>query len=562
VQPLSILARKLWGKLVEQARRLRGIAALERDAYGALEASLLYTATATDPRPRLPLPPAPVIRGALAAGPGYRCIDLRAPDADDRALLARHGLTLRLAAANRGLLPLAALPPGRGERRQRLGIADDPDLTGFQLEAVDQRAVEALCPVTGRVRRSVHGLLAAQNQPIFYWFPPDGPAPALLLATGREGRGWIKLYLYLPALRLALLLAEPARWHGRDEIDELRAYAIAEHRQLWAYLRRAGPPRPWVLLDNVQFAHHLWNALSGLERLAHRRALLQRVGLAVCAEPWGPPEALFPELAEAAGRPERTSCPALTARALADHRLLLRIGGTRICDELVARLKRLTAVQAPGAMAQAAALRRDHRPILWVTLRMENRTWVSQVPGLIDIGRRLARDFEAAAMIIDGFSVPAAPSKLPRAQRRLIEAERAAAAEIAAALADRLTVFSLIGRPLLEIPAFAPIADCYLAHHGSIQHKIGWLGQCPGLVHGNRTVLTTPMLWEAACSVREGQIQPSYLGAELVRDVPGAKRVAKNRWLDDLDNYELDAAAVYERLKPLLAAARGGERRG
>jgi hypothetical protein len=465
--------------------------------------------------------------------------------------------------ANRGLMPPELLPGERLRRRQALGLGDDPHRTAFQLEALDQQAVEAVCPATGRLRRALHGFLATENQAMFYWFPPDGEAPAMLLAAGREGRGWIKLYLLLPALRTALLLADRVRWHGRDEIDELRAHLLSRPRALRAYLARTDPPRPWVLVDNRQFAHHLWNALSGLERLVTSMEVgtetgtdpLPIAGLSVCAEPWGPLEALFPELQHLPI--ERTPFPAPTEQAIRQRRLLIRVGGTRISENLVQRVRRAAVAHIdPAVSARIARLRHAHRPILWVTLRLDNRTWVSQVPGLIHIGRALAAEYPDAALIIDGFSVPYGPANAPDAGHvRLIAREQQAAAEIIAGLGGRLAVVSLIGRPLFDVVAFAQVADCYFAHQGSLQHKIGWLGDCPGLVHANRLVLTTPMLWEPALEARPGQVPPTYLDPAVVRDVAGAKRVAKNRWLDDLDNYELDPADAYAALAPLLARA-------
>ena len=247
---------------------------------------------------------------------------------------------------------------------------------------------------------------------------------------------------------------------------------------------------------------------------------------------------------------------------MTSHRLLIRVGGTRIDTALIQRVRRVAAERVPRDLhAQAAALRERHRPILWVTLRLENRTWVSQVPGLIAIGRQLARNYPNAALILDGFSILFGQAVAPgAADRRLIARETEAAQAIIDALAGELVVLSLIGRPLFEAVVFAAIADCYFAHQGSLQHKIGWLGDCPGLVHGNRVVLTTPLLWEPALTVRTPQIPVTYLDPALVRDVPGAKRVANNRWLDDLDNYDMDPADAYAALSPLLRRAAEGSR--
>jgi hypothetical protein len=89
-------------------------------------------------------------------------------------------------------------------------------------------------------------------------------------------------------------------------------------------------------------------------------------------------------------------------------------------------------------------------------------------------------------------------------------------------LAGRLEVLSLVGLPLLEIALYATIADAYLAHHGSIQHKIGWLGHCHGVVHANRTVLSTPLLWEPALRGPGGRYS-----AGLPRSKPGCRHTRR-----------------------------------
>lgn len=96
------------------------------------------------------------------------------------------------------------------------------------------------------------------------------------------------------------------------------------------------------------------------------------------------------------------------------------------------------------------------------------------------------------------------------------------------------------------------IIDCYVAHHGSLQHKVGWLSGAPGVVHSNSLVLSTPDLWEPALKVRPNAPRPIDLNASDVQDVPGARRKSKNRWLDDLDNYEMDPMAAYRPLKRII----------
>lgn len=543
------LGRKLLGRALAWLRRWPRLAAAEAAHYRAIEAALVQPAPlpARPWRQRLrPVPPAPVVRQVIAGGSARRLLDPRALGAEARAFLQQHGLDLRAICANRAADPhqAAALTGAPSP-----AAADPAAPLGFQLGVLAAGGLAVRCPWSGRALYARRAFLAAENQPLFY--RAEGTWP-FYLAVGREGRGYVKLYLYLPTLETVLLLTDPYRWLGWEEIDQLRAWLIAAERPVRRSLARRAPPRVCALVDSSQFAHHLWNALSGIERLIAADALGSLDRLIVTAEPLGPLPALFPELHGV--RLQRCRFPALIDTALRRHWLLLRPGGNRISEPLLERVRGLAWARL-GAVGRERlqALRAAHRPVLWVTLRMENRTWVEQVPGLIAIAGWLARDYPAAALIVDGFSVPYGPPNLGAAQQaRLIAAERRALAAIRAGIGERLPVYSTIGASLFTAVAAAGCADAYLAHHGSLQHKIGWFGHCPGLVHGNRMVLTDARLQEAARVARPGGPPPQYLPAALVRDRAGALPVVGNRWPDDLANYQIAAQDLYAALRPLL----------
>lgn len=541
------LPRKLLGQLNSLARHLPGPRAAEQLRYARIEARL--AAPAPDP-PRwperlLPVPPAPVVRQAIAGTPG-RVIDLSAPTAADHALLADAGIQLGFARANRAPDPRAALlDEPVGPAAPVTGAA----ALAFQDAALAAGSLAALCPWSGRAVQCVHAFIAEHNAPIFYRCIG---AEVFYVVVGREGRGYVKLYLWLPARNLALLLAEPYRWHGFAEIEQLRSQLIADTGRVIRYLRRPRPPALCALVDNNHFAHHIWNALSGLERLIETDALGRLDRLICAAEPLGSVEAIFPELA---GVPiERSAFPDLIETALERHWLMLRPGGNRISPRLIGRLRRVARQRVgPAAGAAISALREGHWPILWITVRVENRTWVRQTEGLISIARSLAADHPRAALIIDGFSVPDGPPNLkPAHEARLIAAERAVVAAIRAGLGDTLPVVSLVGESIFAAIAWAAVADLYLAHHGSVQHKIGWFGDCPGLVHSNRLALSDRRVQDGAREARDGGVPPTYLDPTLVTDQPGAVTVAGNRWPDDLANYDLDPAVAARELLRLL----------
>jgi len=51
-------------------------------------------------------------------------------------------------------------------------------------------------------------------------------------------------------------------------------------------------------------------------------------------------------------------------------------------------------------------------------------------------------------------------------------------------------VRNLIGAPILDSVSGLQDIDAYVAHVGTLQHKIGWLTNANGIVHGPTTELT------------------------------------------------------------------------
>jgi hypothetical protein len=80
---------------------------------------------------------------------------------------------------------------------------------------------------------------------------------------------------------------------------------------------------------------------------------------------------------------------------------------------------------------------------------------------------------------------------------------------------DGPSLIDLTGCSLAEGIAHAGYAQFYICHHGTQQHKIGWLYPTPGLVHTNPSITATqPAGWVADQS--EIAVAPAYLPIDLV----------------------------------------------
>ncbi len=534
-------ARRVFGRALRKCAQLLALTRRLVPGGGAREARLYArienilngapSARSRGARPLLPLIPS-LVRQVLSQGAGYRAIFTERLTADDRRFLAENGLSEAYIRANSG---------------------DPSDPLRFQRQALARGRLDAICPWTGRTLESDRSVLAAESQPIYYRFVcGNGSGRVFYLAVGREGTGNGTLYFYLPNERLVLFFADPHLWNGTAEIDQIRAYSIVRWRPVLDYFGRGEGGGVCALVDSNHFAHHLWEDLSGISGLLND-GLLQRVEtLVVASEPMGPIAALFPEIP--AEKIEHAVYPGLVDDALVRGRCLIRFGGLSIHPSLVERAYRCACLHAEeGAVAQAAAMRDACWPVLWVTVRIGNRTWVSQVDGIAGIANALYREYPRLALIVDGYSVPDGRPRIhPRTELETVRAERACVEEIRLRLTPGLTLASNVGRSMSAAIVFARAADLYLAHHGSLQHKVAWIANCPGVVHSNRGVLDGPLERHRGLFAREDAVVPVYLDPERVQDRPGARDVPNNRWAYDLDNYDFDYNDALHALRRLL----------
>jgi hypothetical protein len=543
--PLEYPLRKILALILKAARRLPGFAAFEFRQYRAIERQL----SQAQPQAIHSLIPACLldwhgIRQLFAEQTGYRVIDIDRLSDDDREFLGKQGLSETFIAANKPGLPI-------GDREQAAvrHSADDPE-TAFQREALESRNLRAVCPKSGRILHSDRSLLAQKNQPIFYRFASG--EEIFYLAVGRAGRGYVKLYLYLPDSSTVILLGDHA-WNGRDEVDQFRAFLVKNAPAVLAYLNHPAPPKRVALVDSSHFAHHLWNALTGMQRLIAAGYADRVDTFAIAAEPLGPIERMFPEIEPR--RIARQPVPEIIETALKNNFFLVRPGGKVVNDDVVDRVYRVAVENSsPEALQAAETFRKNHWPILWATIRTDTRSWISQAEGIAAIANKPKRGYPNLALVIDGYAVPyQKPHIDPEIQARLIREEQAVARKIQDRLDPAIEVRVQVGQPIFASVLYTRAMDGYLAHHGSLQHKIGWLSNKPGVVHSNTQVLSRNVRQYAAFWSRENGIPPVYLDPRWVTDVAGATQLKNLRWVDPLDHYDFDHEHAYAALAQIFA---------
>jgi hypothetical protein len=542
---LPTLLRRVTGALLGILRLIPGFSAYERRQYMALErmAQRPLERRQFTPFQLLVLHPHRV-RESLRATSDFRVIDLNSIDDASLGFLSATGLAVTHLQANRF-----------DESRHADDLERQLRRLDFQSESLRSGHLSIVCPYSGRIIKSDLALMACAGQPIYYQFASADKV--FFLAVGREVAGYAKLYLYLPDAQAVVLLdAASWAWLGRGELDQIRAFVICHWREIRASSSAVTPRRTCGLVDHGHFAHHLWNVLTGLERLCQEGLLQQLDQLLVVREPLGPIDQLFPELDTS--QINRLADAELPQRLLHDRLFAMRIGGNRINNNVAERVLAIARASAPSDMLRHLdQLRRSRWPVLWITVRTGNRTWVSQADGIPEIVKRVQAVYPRLAVIIDGYAIPLGQIGILPGQQRAIDAERGAVAGIMNRLGTSIPVHQMIGKGLYESMLYTQVADCYFAHHGTLQNKIAWLSRKPGVVHSNRETVAGiggTRRHYPGYTARLGGVLPTYLPPEAVSDVAGADIPGNVPWHNPLESYEVDVDMAAEILLSLLAS--------
>jgi len=360
------------------------------------------------------------------------------------------------------------------------------------------------------------------------------------IITGDLQLGYPLAWFYCPDNQVLIRLSRGSTGHPAS-IDPIEHWSCQIEKALQErepYKPDTRDLKPVIVTGHRNFAHHLWNELSALaEWLEHTQAD-ERTGVTLIPlrEPFGPLEGIFPEL------------QSLTLlRSVTTPQDINRMSGclvmpgsrkvTRRVREIVANYLQNQASEVARRMEQDFLNR--HQPVFWFSVRDHDRTCLNQMEFLEALALRLLNSYPDSAILLDGFAFTPYEPDLDT----LIAAEKRAGSlrDFIQELKNRVTVShgpdtaarlcSVSGLSLIDNLYLARHVNYYVCHAGTLQHKLGWLYDIPGIMH---TVLDdktgySPERWYAA-QVEDG-IAPKVLPREYITvagehntDIPSRNR--------------------------------------
>ena len=293
-------------------------------------------------------------------------------------------------------------------------------------------------------------------------------------------------------------------------------------------------PTPSVLVHSYHFAHALWNELSALDGLLG--SFRSGAKIFVAQAPFGKLDLVFPELSSHVVLVGPGALPFFLADVPERMILWIPLGRVFMPRSTIERVKRVARAQRDPDVKFSRQIRDAHRYVLWLTVRQDIRVWKNQASVVAKLLDGLVARYGTVAVIVDGFT----PGEGGVADPRTIDAETAVVREMLDLARSSFTVVSLIGAHLQQAVVWGSIADCYLAHHGTLQHKIAWLHDVEGICHyfppKDFVVSKFP-----AVRAREGARIPTYVLADA-----GSRDHRPQDVRNDLFSYVLPEEKIIE----------------
>ena len=486
----------------------------------------------------------------------YKTINLKSLSEQDRRLIEKLGWSLTYLELNRsGLINKEVVSQEeyashfkelqRKERREHLRIVA---ATQFQLSTVEDGYIHAICPSTG-IRLSSNRSMYWSPKFCFCWYRFVGQE-VFYLITGDHWRE--KLALYFPSSELLVSLT-PSQVIKAEDISLFKAYVVTDWKRIASYLFRSDKAEKVAIIWFRHFAHHLWNELSAIYKLYETNSLDKIDRFLVVNEPLGCINEIFPEIPSE--KIKFVKSQELPREILENNYFILSLGFGFIKEDLAKRVYQVLRHKcSPTFLAEVELAKKKHFPLLWVSIRLGSRTWESQVEGIVNVLKSLADKFPHLGVVIDGFSLPENKKGFVDPQHEAtIKKEKETVKKIISLLPPGIKIYDAVGCWLHESIVWAYAIDLYLTHHGTIQHKVGWTANKPGVVHTNRKILKLSPLLRPGSWERENGIAPVYVPKQYIIDVDEKVYTHHGKWEKKTGfyNYECDWRGVYQEVLKL-----------
>jgi tetratricopeptide (TPR) repeat protein len=191
-----------------------------------------------------------------------------------------------------------------------------------------------------------------------------------------------------------------------------------------------------------------------------------------------------------------------------------------LCNRIVEQSRRSL---EPARLAAIDGLRRAAAPLVMISLRLDNRMWLTQREGLVGLMDFLAARFPGIAFVVDGLNRSRQIKASTHAYMSLDD-EAALARVLCGKVDDDVAVYDSIGCSIAESIVLCDRIDFFVAPVGSGMAKFKWVTNKPGVAYSNRKCIDPRQRLLRFDSDRENILRATVVPADWIVDDDGPAR--------------------------------------
>jgi tetratricopeptide (TPR) repeat protein len=494
----------------------------------------------------------------------YKVIDLNQIEEGERQFLETNGLSLTYLKLNKA----------RSISKEEISLEEDPDpkqfkrakkvnqllvtadrRTDYQQSLVDSGYICAVCPSSGRILTSNRSFCVFHNMGMSCYRFVGEEVFYLMMGTAWNER----CSIYFPGRELLVHLTDTLVFApDAEKINAWKASMVSNWQTVKSYLAREKQDAIVAITGFTNnLGHHLWNELSGIQRSSDF-GNINKIDRFIVAglEVYASLEEIFPEIPpekiERVGSQETN----IDREILEKNYLAFRPAYLSIAENLADRIYQASLKKCSPEILTTIDRAKQHFPLLWITIRLNNRTWVEQIEGLAKVITALASDFPNLGVVFDGVSRVCnrdGSVVINQKEEETIKQERETVSNICALLPKEITVYNTVGCLMHESIAWAKAIDLYLSPYGAGLSKVTWIANKPGIIHTNKRVLQKPIYKRVYAWERENGIVPTFISEQDIIDVTeGVQRKSLSDTRHQLNNYNCGWQIIYQETLKLV----------
>ncbi len=448
----------------------------------------------------------------------YKIISLKSLTQEDKQLLKNMGLSRKYLKLNRQELitqegvsqkkyqNLPNLQPSDVSKKQRQSLSELSHKLDTQLSMIDEGFIYTFCPYSGKILKSNRSFplitLNGYCKGFCYRFISDEVFYQIFY-KGHTMFGKTHLYFPNQELLVALFNNSESKIIPLHLLNLMKAFFVIHSGEAKSYLLRKDNVKTVITIGQTSIFHYAFNYLSGLQRLSDND-LLSKVDkiLPIKSEYYGGIDEIFSEIS--AEKLERIQDGKTLFKKILENNyfgvnvLNDTVRGCGIHDErLRERLLNFSKNKCSSTfLEKVEKVKKNNFPLLWVTVRLHKRVWLSQVEGLANIIRELYLHFPNLGVVFDGYSRQDVWGNLvdnPR-EEEIISQEKEIISQIQSLLPQEIPVYNNVGCFMHESLVWANTIDFYCIPGGSSATKM-LLFEKPGICHSSHKIANGMNKW-------------------------------------------------------------------